>query len=58
MKDLVMFSLEERKLEGNLIVAFQYLKVPCKKAVEGLFARAYSDRRKADGFKLKDGKFR
>jgi len=39
-------------------VAFQYLKWFCKKAGEGLFTRACSDRTRGDGFKLKESRFR
>jgi len=45
-------------LWGDLTAAFQYLKGACKKAGEGLFARAYSDRTRGNAFKLKEGKFR
>jgi len=30
----------------------------CKKAGEGLFTRAYSDRTRGNGFKLKEGRYR
>ena len=38
--------------------AFQYLKGAYKKAGEGLFTRACSDRPRANGFKLQEGRFR
>ena len=53
-----MFSLEKRKLRGDLIAAFQYLKGAYKKAGERLFTRACSDRTSGNGFKLKEGSFR
>ncbi|KAJ7422293.1 hypothetical protein WISP_38604 [Willisornis vidua] len=34
LKELVLFSLEERSLQGNLRVTFQYLKEACKKDEE------------------------
>ena len=39
-------------------MAFQYLKGAHKKAGEGLFTRACSDRTMRNGFKLKAGTFR
>jgi len=37
---LELFSLERRRLRGDVIVAFQYLKGAYRKAGEGLFKRA------------------
>ena len=58
LRDLGLFSLEKRRLWGNLIAAFQYPKGAYKKAGEGLFTRACSDRPRGNGFKLKEGRFR
>ncbi|GAB0176432.1 mitochondrial enolase superfamily member 1 [Grus japonensis] len=54
LRKLGLFSLEKRRLQGVLRPAFQYLK----KAGGGLFTRAYSDRTRGNGFKLKDSSFR
>ena len=48
-----MFSLEKRRLRGDLTEAFQYLKRTYKKAGEGLFVRGYNDRTMVNDFKLK-----
>ncbi|KAK4814164.1 hypothetical protein QYF61_009982 [Mycteria americana] len=48
----------EERLRGDLTAAFQYLKGAYKKAGEGLFTRACSDRTRGNGFKLKEGRFR
>jgi len=55
---LGLFSLDQRRLQGDLVAAFQYLKGVYKKAGEGLFTRACSHRKRSNGFKLKEGGLR
>ena len=50
--------MEKRKLNGDLIAAFQYLKGAYKKARERLFTRACSEKTRGNGFKLEEGRFR
>ena len=58
LKQLGLFSLQKRRLWGDLITAFQYLKEAYKKVGDGLFTRACSDRIRGNGFKLKEGRCR
>ena len=58
LRELGLFSLVSRRLLEDLTVAFQYLQGAYRKAGEGLFVRAGSDRIRRNGFKLEEGRFR
>ncbi|PKU45884.1 hypothetical protein llap_3826 [Limosa lapponica baueri] len=58
LRESMLSSLEKRRLWGDLMVAFQYLKRAYRRDGEGLFVRECSDRKRGNHFKLKEGRFR
>ena len=52
LKELDLFSLERRKLWGDLLVAFQNLKEDYKHEGKQPFTQVDSDRTRRNGFKL------
>ncbi|KAK4825798.1 hypothetical protein QYF61_002382 [Mycteria americana] len=58
LRELGSFSLQKRRLQGDLIAAFQYLKGAYQKDGDRLFRRACCNRTRGNRFKLKEGRFR
>ena len=53
-----MFSLKKRRLQGDLIAAFQYLKGVYRGEGNQLLERVDNCRTRGNSFKLREGRFR
>ena len=57
LRELDLFSLEKRRLRGDLITMFQYVKGSYKEDGDSVLTRSHMEKTRGNGYKLLLGSF-
>lgn len=58
LKELCLFSLGKRRLKGDMIAVFKYLKGCCKQEENKLFSMSVGTKTRSNGLKMQQRQFR